>query len=534
LLARGVDNVFALMSGDVAPAIVALAEEGVRVVSARHVAGAIGMADGYYRASGRVGIAIVGHGPGLTNGINALVTAARAGSGVVVLTGAPSLGSARTGGPKAVDQVGLLAALGVRCAIARSASTLARDLESHIAAADGGRTVVFSIPVDVMDAAVAPTRPVESTTRNGAPQALHGDVVGLLLDRSRARRPLLIAGRGAVQTDTLPAIESVADRLGAALGTTLCARSAFAGNQSSLGTLGAFAPRSAMDLAAAADVAVGFGTSFDPLLTEMGELLQGKTLIHFDRDPIGIADLEVRGDLRLTVPMLDAELARREVRFEPWVEPGLADERTSVCHLSARAAAPTQPLEAQDVLSSIDRLLPEERTIVIDGGNNIIASIPTLAVSEPRGFLFTCEYHAIGCGQAVAIGAAVARPDRLTVLVMGDGGAMMTLGEFDTAVRERLRLLVIVLNDSGFGAERNLLEDLGLPTHLAGYRNPSFASLAESFGATGLTVEKLDDLSRLEANLQDLEGPCLVDCVVRTGRASTSDLLARMALRHRG
>jgi thiamine pyrophosphate-dependent acetolactate synthase large subunit-like protein len=137
-----------------------------------------------------------------------------------------------------------------------------------------------------------------------------------------------------------------------------------------------------------------------------------------------------------------------------------------------------------------------------------------LSVPEPEAFIFPIDSFSIGLGLAAAIGASAGRPDWLTVLSIGDGGLMMTLGELHTAVRLRLPLLVIVCNDSAFGSEMHMLRVLGANDEVATYSNPSFESLALSLGARAMTVTTLADLDRLPTELQTLDGPLLLDCHV--------------------
>jgi acetolactate synthase-1/2/3 large subunit len=178
------------------------------------------------------------------------------------------------------------------------------------------------------------------------------------------------------------------------------------------------------------------------------------------------------------------------------------------------------------VMTELDRILPIERTLVIDGGHHFEFAAYHIRVPDPRGFVFPNEYFSVGCGLAAALGAAVARPDRLTVLDVGDGGMMMNLGDLDTAVRYRLPLVVIVINDGGFGSEIHYLQVNGLPDATARYVNPSFAAIAEGMGARGITVDSLAKLDSVREAIQDLAGPLVLDCKVTTSvRARWVDFL---------
>jgi thiamine pyrophosphate-dependent acetolactate synthase large subunit-like protein len=137
-----------------------------------------------------------------------------------------------------------------------------------------------------------------------------------------------------------------------------------------------------------------------------------------------------------------------------------------------------------------------------------------LAVPDPAGFVFATDFQALGLGLGNAIGAAVARPDRLTVLFIGDGGRMMSLNDLDTAVRYTLPLLIVTINDAAYGAEVYFLQQLGLLTKQAEFNDPDFVAIAQGMGAQGLTVRSLDDLAKIRPWMAHPTGPLVVDCKV--------------------
>jgi thiamine pyrophosphate-dependent acetolactate synthase large subunit-like protein len=137
-----------------------------------------------------------------------------------------------------------------------------------------------------------------------------------------------------------------------------------------------------------------------------------------------------------------------------------------------------------------------------------------LDVPDPAGFVFATDFQALGLGLGNAIGAAVARPDRLTVLFIGDGGMVMSLNDIDTAVRYTLPLLIVIINDAAYGAEVSFLQQLGLSTKQAEFNDPDFAAIAKGVGAQGLTVRSLGDLDKIRPWIAHPTGPLVVDCKV--------------------
>jgi thiamine pyrophosphate-dependent acetolactate synthase large subunit-like protein len=167
---------------------------------------------------------------------------------------------------------------------------------------------------------------------------------------------------------------------------------------------------------------------------------------------------------------------------------------------------------------ALDRLLPAERTVVVDGGSCKYYPLVYLPSPDARAVLWPTEYGAIGISVGAAIGAAVARPDRLTVLCAGDGGLWMTLGDLDAATREGLRIVVVVYDNGGLVAEVNYLRDRGYPGDIARYPNPSIAAIAQGMGFEAATITDLAQLEALAPRLADPEGPMLLACHVMERR----------------
>ncbi len=137
-----------------------------------------------------------------------------------------------------------------------------------------------------------------------------------------------------------------------------------------------------------------------------------------------------------------------------------------------------------------------------------------LSVPDPAGFVFNQSYQSIGLGLGAAIGAAVARPDRLTVAALGDGGAFMALGEFETAARLGLAMLIVVYNDAAYGAEVHHFAPQGHPVDTVRFPDTDFAALGRAVGARAATVRAPEDLAAVEGWLEDPEGPFVLDAKV--------------------
>jgi thiamine pyrophosphate-dependent acetolactate synthase large subunit-like protein len=523
--ALGVRHVFTFMSEDVAPLLLELTDRSVSVYHARHEHVAIGMADGYSRAAGGVGLAIVGKGPGVTNSLNALLTARRARSRVLVLAG-ETAGIDRSDGrvlrqKKFVDQPRLHSAVDVPHCDLASPDSAAADFERCYEAVrlDSGPMAV-NMPTELLfaEAGDAPAT-VALPGRPPADIAVAG--VAAIADRVAAsERPVILAGRGAVQAGARAELLRLAELSGALVATTVMANGLFAGDSFSVGIAGTFASVDMAALLRESDLVLAFGSSLDNHVTHGGHVFGDAPIVQVIDDPNPLstspdAELVVRADASLAAAALRAECERREIRRAGFRTPVTAQRIAEAGRTTPWGEArPAEGLDPRELMQSLDRLLPAERTVVVDSGNHLEFPIVHLRVPDPAGFVWPIEYSSIGCSLGAALGASVARPDRLTVLCIGDGGLMHMLGDLQTAVRYRLRLLAVVSNDLGLGAERHHLRLDGFDGTIADYDNPSFEALGNALGLEAFTIHSTADLEAVGDRLAGMSRPQLLDCRV--------------------
>jgi thiamine pyrophosphate-dependent acetolactate synthase large subunit-like protein len=340
---------------------------------------------------------------------------------------------------------------------------------------------------------------------------------------ARAERPALIAGRGAVLSGAGPALRRLGELSGAILATSAVANGLFAGDPFAVGISGGFATPVGQRLLSEADVIVAFGASLNVWTTRHGALVSEATLIQVDCDEAALGahrpvDLGLVGDARETAEALIAELAGRP-----------AQDVTGVARRSVALAAeiaggawrdvPYEPsrdwLDPREVSIALDDLLPDERTVVVDSGAFMGYPSMYLRVPDAQGFVFPQAFQCVGLALGTAIGAARARPDRLTVAAIGDGGLLMALPELETLGRERPDLLVVIYDDAAYGAEVHHFRPLGIPVELAQFPPTDFAALAEAAGCHGITARTLEDLEGVREWLgSDRDRPLVLDAKV--------------------
>jgi acetolactate synthase-1/2/3 large subunit len=337
---------------------------------------------------------------------------------------------------------------------------------------------------------------------------------------------VFIAGRGAARSPgARAALVSLADRCGALLAVSAAAKGLFVGEPWYLDISGGFATPLAAELIGQADLVVGWGSTLNMWTTRHGRLLApDAVLAQVDVDPGGLGrhrtvHIGVIGDVAevaracgtvagatgwRTPPVRARIAAEGQWRTVPYVDDG------DPSHIDPRT-----------LTIALDDLLPEERTVVVDSGNFMGYPAMFLRVPDAAGFCFTQAFQSIGLGLASALGAAVARPDRLTVAALGDGGFLMSVAELSTAVRLGVPLLVVVYNDAAYGAEVHHFGPDGHPLDTVRFPDTDLAAIARGFGCDGGTVRSPADLAPVRHWLAgDRTTPLVVDAKVASAHAS--------------
>ena len=509
-VAEGTAVVFGVVDQMDAPVVQeACARAGVRCMFARTAHGAVAMADGYSRASGRVGVCVLGMDLALTSGATALVTAVRRRSRVVVLT-------------EDVCCLSLAGAVGAAVVTVGSgdARSVMEDLRVAFESARLGVPAVLQVPRGVVVASGGAARYVP-TLAGVSEQRVRPDP--LLVARAveligRCERPVVLAGRGAVVSGAGGDIAGLADCLGAPLATTLQAKGLFAGHEHAIGIAGGFGTAASAAVFARADCVIAFGASLNYYQTKKGRLFADARVIQVERDAdrVGNAldvDIALLGDARAAVGALVEGLGGGPSRSAWFVEGYQAAE--AVDDGSAAYVEADDGLDPREVMDIFERALPADRTVVLDAGHFTSFAIDAIGVPDPAAFIDCCDFGSISIALALSIGAAVGAPGRRCIAFMGDGAFTMTAAELDTVARYGVPLTVIVINDNAYGGELRQLEMKGTTSPAVLFANPDFADLARSFG---LNAERITDATRLaEIASQDQQPtgqPLFLDVIV--------------------
>ena len=522
IAAQGVRDAFGVLGSGNLVVTNALVRGGARFHPARHEGGAICMADGYARVTGRVGVCSVHQGPGLTNTMTGLAEAAKSRTPVLVLSGETPGGGADLELP---DRSARPGRVGRRDRRARPQSADRRRRCSARLPAGGDRAPPGGADAPDRHPAAAcrhrpqPSKPPLPSLQAPAPNPAAIEAAADLL--AQARRPAIIAGRGAVLADARDDLEGLGQLTGAILATSAPANGLFAGLPYSLGISGGFASPLAAELLPQADAVLVVGASVNHWTTKHGALIASQAKVaQLDIDARAIgrnqpADVAVLGDARASVRALTAELQRRSHANTGFRSPELAEG------IAARRwadepyddAGTDEWIDPRTLTIELNKLLPANRLIAVDSGHFTGYPSMYLDVADPRSWLFANGFQAVGLGLGNAIGAA-----------MPPGGAH---GRGD----RRRRRVPVAGRDRDRGpaeadAARPDLRRHGLrgrgaplradgPRRLAGpFPDADLAAIATAAGAKAATVRSTDDLSVVEEWLANPHGPLVLDAKV--------------------
>lgn len=514
-------DVFALMGNGNAWFLDAVVRRGaMAVTTVRHEAATVAAADAYFRSSGRIAIATTTYGPGYTNALTPLAEAAIARVPLVLVVGDQPTAGRR---PWDVDQAAIATAVGATTIVVGrddAAAATCRAVETAIATRG---PVVLAIPYDLAHAELDGTRAAHESAPVAPFIAIDAEQLAEIAQQLvEAERPAIIAGRGAHLAGAAEALRTLAARLGARTASSALGSGIFADDHRHLGITGGFAAERSAEAVEHADVVLVVGAGLNQFQTRFGDAFaDGARVVQVDvvdapTNPR--VDELVRGDARLVAEALLALLGDGAGSGDAgWERAGYGD--VTGAHFEREAGDPVAAdgrLDPRSLFHALERILPEDRVIVSDGGHFIGWAPTHLSVADPERLVMVgTAFQTIGLGFPSAVGAGAARPDSTIVLVSGDGGALMALADLDSVVRTVRRGVVIIVNDAAYGAEVHQYAVRGVAEGPMLIDEVDFAALGRAVGAEAEVIASLDDLRHLEAWLASgRDGVFVADCRV--------------------
>lgn len=518
VLSGYLSDVFGVMGNGNVYFLDAAEKVGLRFTAVRHEGAAIAAADAYYRASGRLAAGTTTYGPGYTNALTALAEAVKAQIPVVLVTGdAPSNGLRAWD----VDQAAIAAGLGAATftVTREAAGSITQEAVEYALAR---RTaVVLAIPYDLAALGAAEEElpaPPAAAVADDADGGL-GRAAELL---AGAKRPLLLAGRGAHLAGAGPELRELADRLGALTAGTALALNLLQG-EGYLGVAGGFGTDTAAGLMREADVVLVAGASLSPFTMRFGHLIgPDATVIQIDAgmEPTNPrVDMFISADAKAAAArilrLLDSAAPSGAGAPEAWRAEALRRLAEGPFHHPGSAETPDGRLDPRALATALDAVLPERRTVVQDGGHFLGWAPMYWRIPRPQDLVMVgTAFQSIGLGLASAVGAARAVDDGNTlVLASGDGGFLMGLSDLESLVGAASSAVVVIYNDAAYGAEIHQYGSQGLTEKPMLIPEVDFSGIARAIGAESAIIRTLADLSALKDWIDaGAKGTFVADC----------------------
>ncbi len=519
---EGVTHVFGYPGGAILPAYDALKHSKIHHVLVRHEQGATHMADGYARASGKVGVAVATSGPGATNMVTGIATAMLDSSPIVCITG--QVGSKLIGSDafQETDITGVTLPVTKHNYLVTHANEVARTIREAFYVARSGRPgpVLVDITKDAQqtscefdwDAAkpqLPGYRPDLSPDQKEYEQAL--DLI------HNAKRPVILAGHGIIISGAMNEVREFAEKAGIPVALTLLGIGAFpAGHPLNLGMMGMHGEAWVNHAIQEADLLLAFGMRFDDRVTgNLKTYAPNAKKIHIEIDPA-----EINKNVKVDVPLV-GDL--REVLHEllPHVESiDRSEWLDSIDKLKGDAAVrdiqslpDSGHLYAAHVINDLWRETREGDTVVVtDVGQHQMWEAQYYKHEKARSLITSGGLGTMGFALPAAIGAKVARPEAEVWVVVGDGGFQMTLCELATLVQEKLKVNIAIINNGYLGMVRQWQEFFYERNYAATpLLNPDFAKLGEAYGVRSMTVSQRSQVVPAVREARQHDGPVLIN-----------------------
>jgi acetolactate synthase-1/2/3 large subunit len=528
LVAEGVEHIFGIPGGANLPIYDAVYDADLTHIQARHEQGAGHMAEGYAKASGKVGVAFATSGPGATNLITPIADAMMDSVPTVFVTGQVRTDLIGTDGFQEADVNGITMPIVKHSFMVQDPRYIPEYVHAafHIASTGRPGPVLLDIPQDLSRA------DIDYTEQSGAPHlpgyqpTTEGNIKQIRIAAkaiANARRPIVYAGGGVINANASEELRALSAAGKLPTTTTLMGLGAFpAPHDLWLGMLGMHGTRTANYAMDQADLIICIGARFDDRITgKLSEFAPRAKFIHIDVDPAEIsknvpAHIPIVGDAKWVLPRLTDDLISQQAdpaRMDGWWKQ--IGEWQKGYPLGYEASTDSE-IKPQAMVQAMHKATGGDAIITSDVGQHQMWAAQYYDFPEPRRWINSGGLGTMGFGLPAAIGAKVAVPDREVVCLAGDGSLIMTCQELATAVRHDIPIKVFLMNNGHFGMVRQWQELFWEERYSSVEMGPSpdWVKLTEAFGAHGARVTDKADLDEAMQATLAADGPALLEVMV--------------------
>jgi len=517
LIREGVETLFGYPGGAVLPIFDVLYDSPIRFILSGHEQGAAHMADGYARATGKVGVCIATSGPGATNLVTGIATAYMDSAPLVALTGQVPTHMIGNDAFQEAPITEITKSITKHNYLVKDVKELAETLKAAFYVASSGRPgpVLIDLPKDVQIGETTFKYPEKIEIRGYKPtyKGHPGQIKKAISLIDKSKRPLLYVGGGAIISGASKLVKKLVEKTSIPVTTTLLGLGAFPSEHPlSLGMLGMHGTRYANYAVMESDLIIAIGARFDDRVTgKLDSFAPHAKIIHIDIDPTSISksvkvDIPIVGDCQEVLKELLKDA--KKVPIGPWLKK-IAEWKKK----HPLSYQKDDKLRPQYVVEKVCELTKGEAIIATEVGQNQMWAAQFYLYKNPRSFLSSGGLGTMGYGFPASLGAQVGCPEKTVFDIAGDGSIQMNIQELITAVHYKIPVKIAVLNNSYLGMVRQWQElffkKRYSATDLA--RNPDFVKIANAYGALGIKVEKKKDVEPALKKALDTAGPVLLD-----------------------
>jgi acetolactate synthase-1/2/3 large subunit len=525
---EGVDTLFNYPGGAVLPLFDELQHAPFRQLLVRHEQAAVHAADGYARATGKVGVAVVTSGPGATNTVTGIATAFMDSIPIIILTGQVPTLLIGNDAFQEVDIIGITRPCTKHNYLVKEVNDVGRILKEAFYLARSGRPgpILVDLPKDILVDSAEFKYPEKVFIRSYQPtyEGHPGQIQRAVKLIMKSKKPVLYTGGGIISSNASKELTLLAERLGIPVTMTLMGLGGFPGNHPlSLGMLGMHGTYRANMAVMESDLLIAIGSRFDDRVTgKIESFAPQATVIHIDIDPTSISksvrvDLPIVGDCKRVLSKILSLLEEEET--DPFKE-GLNKWRHQIEKWKALHNMDYQQgekIKPQYVIEKIYELTKGDAIITTEVGQNQMWAAQYYQFIKPRTLLTSGGLGTMGYGFPAAMGAQAAFPNKLVIDISGDGSFQMNSQELATAVQYQLPIKVAILNNGYLGMIRQWQEFFYGKRYASSCLegiSPDFVKLAEAYGAVGLKATKPEEVVPTLKKAFSISKPVIIDFVV--------------------